>query len=49
MKEKTEIVVGIMSILVVLYRIITFMMPMIKEGIKKNDLGKILASLSLIV
>ena len=41
--------VGIMSILVILYRIIYLMIPMITSGLEKHNNSKILGGLSLIV
>lgn len=41
--------VGIMSILVILYRIIYLMIPMITSGLEKHNYSKILGGLSLIV
>jgi hypothetical protein len=44
-----SIIVGIMSFLVVIYRIIDLMIPMIKKGIETKNLGLIMSSLTLLV
>ncbi len=49
MKNCTEIIVGIMSILIVLYRVKNIMFPMIKQGIKENDISKVLVSFTQMV
>lgn len=43
------IIVGIMASLVVLYRIIVIMIPMIKKGIQNNDIPLIFKAISLLV
>jgi hypothetical protein len=47
--KSLAIIIGIMSFMIVLYRIIDLMIPMIKRGIKTNNLGLIMSSLSLLV
>jgi len=42
-------IVGIMAILIVLYRIIFLMVPMIKDGIDTKNYEKIFSALSLLV
>ena len=49
MKNYTEIIVGIMSILIVLYRIKNIMIPMVSQGIKEKDMGKVLVSFTQMV
>ena len=48
-EKHLEIIVGVMSILVVLYRIIYLMIPMLKDGFKRGDFGEIFSALSLVV
>ena len=43
------ILVGIMSTIIVLYRIIVLMIPMIQLGIKTGNIAKIFSALSLLV
>ena len=43
------IIVGIMSSIVVFYRIFALMIPMIKSGIKTHNISKIFSALSLLV
>jgi len=49
MKNYTEIIVGIMSILIVLYRVKNIMFPMITQGIKEKDISKVLVSFTQMV
>ncbi len=49
MKENLAIIVGVMSILIILYRISFLMLPMILTGIKTNNLSKIMESLTLLI
>ena len=49
MKEKLAIVIGIMSILIILYRITYLMIPMLMTGIHTNNLTQIMESLTLLI
>lgn len=45
----TELIVGLLSLIIFIYRIIVIMLPMLKEGIKEKNQGKIFNSLTLLV
>ena len=49
MKNNLTIIVGIMSILIIVYRIIYLMIPMIKLSIQKKDIYKFFQSLTLLI
>lgn len=44
-----SLIVGILSILIVLYRIVYIMMPMIKNAINNNDIYEIFKSFTLLI
>ena len=39
----TELIIGLLSVLIFVYRMIVIMMPMMKEGIKEKNYGKIMS------
>ena len=45
----TELIIGLLSVLIFVYRMIVIMMPMMKEGIKEKNYSKIMNSLTLLV
>ena len=45
----TELIIGLLSVFIFIYRMIVIMMPMMKEGIKEKNYGKIMNSLTLLV
>ncbi len=51
MKDAThlELLVGILSVLIFIYRFVIVMIPMMQEGIKERNYGKVMNSLTLLV
>ena len=49
MEDLLAYLVGIFSVLIILYRIFVLMIPMIKTSIIKNDIPQIFRALSLLV
>ena len=49
MKHLLDLIVGIMALLIVIYRSIVIMIPMIKIGIKNKDIYKIFSAFTLLV
>jgi len=47
--EKLQILIGILAGIVVIYRIIFMMVPMLTEGFKEKNYAKMMKSISLIV
>ena len=45
----TELIIGLLSVFIFVYRMIVIMMPMMKEGIKEKNYSKIMNSLTLLV
>ena len=51
MKEATniELIVGVVSLLIFFYRIVAIMFPMMQDGLKEKNYGKIMKSLTLLI
>ncbi len=49
MENNLTIFVGLMSIIIIIYRIIYLMIPMIKLSLKKRDIYKFFQSLTLLI
>ena len=49
MKLTFKIIIGLLSVLIFIYRLIFLMYPMLSSGIKKNDMVMIFDSLTLLV
>ena len=49
MNSTVDSTFGIMSILIIIYRIIRFMIPMIKDGIKTHNWSKVLSAITILV
>lgn len=51
MKDATllQLIMGLFSIIVFLYRAVVLMIPMIQEGIKERQYGKIMNGLTMLV
>ena len=49
MNHLLDLIVGIMALLIVIYRSIVIMIPMIKTGIKNKDIYKIFSAFTLLV
>ena len=47
--EEFRIFIGILALIVIIYRVLFIMIPMMKEGIHKKNLGIIMKSFSIIV
>ena len=47
--KNLQALIGILAAIVVIYRIIFMMVPMLSEGFKDRDYAKMLKSISLIV
>ena len=44
-----ELIIGLLSVIIFIYRIIVIMLPMFNSGIKENNYTKILNSFTLLV
>lgn len=44
-----EFIIGILSVIIFIYRIIVIMLPMLKTGIKEKNYTKVLNSFTLLV
>lgn len=49
MKNLLSIIIGIMSIIIIIYRIIYLMIPMIKNSIKNKNIYTLFESLTLLI
>ena len=51
MKEATniELIVGVLSLFIFFYRMVVIMFPLMQEGIKERNYGKVMNSLTLLV
>jgi hypothetical protein len=47
--ETLQIIIGILAGIVVIYRIVFMMVPMLTEGFKQNNYATMMKSISLIV
>lgn len=51
MKEVTniELIIGLLSVIVFIYRMVVVMIPMMQEGFREKNYGKIMNSLTMLV
>ena len=44
-----ELIVGLLSLLIFFYRMVVIMFPMMQEGFKEKNYGKVMNSLTLLI